>query len=231
MFFFDLSVKIKNHFTGYGDMILSVEAISDLTWGKYALSKNFSSIRMSEEFKKEIIENSYNCGREQALFLQKRFGRVSLREYFDRFSLKLFEGKASCFIDNQFYLAQFKPPNLVTIYPDNIEKIKEIIFNHEEYTFLKNIDLKESILAHELFHYIESTEKLLYTTTIKVTLWNFFGFFYRSGLTAAGEIAAMSFTRELLSLPYNPFIYSFLLLCANDMNMGKNMIKKLLAFE
>ena len=198
-----------------------------MTWGKYAFSRDFVDSKIPDELKKEIIIKSYDCGKEEVSLLFERVGKFSPIEYINKFELKLIEKKTSENIDTHFLFAQFNPPNEIAIYPENIAAINELLIHSKEYGLSQYVDPTNAVLAHELFHYLESSSKMLYTTAVKVPLWRFLRFTYTSTLIAPGEIAAMSFAREMLSLPYNPFIYDILLAYAKDKERGVELIQKL----
>ena len=67
--------------------------------------------------------------------------------------------------------------------------------------------VKQLLLAHEIFHYIEVNDsKNIFTQTEKLELWALKPFHNRSTIRCLGEIAGMAFAQRLMGLDYSPFV-------------------------
>jgi hypothetical protein len=77
---------------------------------------------------------------------------------------------------------------------------------------LGKVNIFDILLAHEIFHGIEYTNKdLIYTKTEKVELWRK-PFSNRSPIICLSEIAGMAFAKELLNLDFSPFLFDVFLM-------------------
>lgn len=91
--------------------------------------------------------------------------------------------------------------------------------------------IEDIMLAHELFHYIESRKaKTIYTRVEKIQLWRK-PFSNRSGIHALSEIAAMAFAREYFQLDFLPFALAPLMLWLYDREGGKKLYDEILKFN
>ena len=72
---------------------------------------------------------------------------------------------------------------------------------------MNNVNIEEILLAHEIFHYIEEHNgEDMFTQRETIRLWKFGPFKNDSNIVCLGEIAGMAFAKELLQLPYSPYI-------------------------
>ncbi len=63
-------------------------------------------------------------------------------------------------------------------------------------------------LAHEFFHYIEQRDSMRVNEMLpKVVTFSFLGFKRRATILTLSEVAAHSFSKELLQLPHYPYLY------------------------
>jgi hypothetical protein len=83
-------------------------------------------------------------------------------------------------------------------------------------TLIDEVNIGDVLIAHEMFHFIEGQNQDIYTKNTKIKLWKLGPIKYHSGIVALGEIAAMSFAKELLSLTYYPNLFDILLLYPQD---------------
>jgi hypothetical protein len=78
-----------------------------------------------------------------------------------------------------------------------------------------NIDrsmLKELIIAHEYFHFIQESKQELFVNQYKIKLWGI-GFLQKySTVHVLSEVAAAYFVKELYGLEWNPLILDWILL-------------------
>lgn len=181
-------------------------------------------IPMGED--REIIESSLRCGRDEALKLRERYGAVSAAEIGDKLGIAVEHKDEQSALDF-VYVGLFESPNKITIYNNNIEKAASLL-EALDITEL-NTDLKDIVLAHEMFHFIEEHDPNLYSNTRTIDLWSVGKLYtHRSKLICTGEIAAMSFAKALLGLSFDPNILDYIFLAAFDFNKTDQLFKKMI---
>jgi hypothetical protein len=121
----------------------------------------------------------------------------------------------------------YEEPGIITIYEDNISK-GEALISQYQISGLEGIDLKQIILAHEIFHYIEAKAPDLYVNTYRIKLWKLGPYTHKSGLICIGEIASMAFAKRLLNLKFCPNILDVLLLYPHDVKQAEAVYNRIM---
>ncbi len=171
------------------------------------MDKDISAHRLPVEKKKEIIEKSIEVATKFYEKLQADFGDLSVVEYARKLSIPInyVEEKGNKYFT---YLGLFK------------EKTQTIVVNFETVLLIKrigkqfNLDnlvnlnmIKDAVIAHEMFHYFELVNPDIYTNQ-KIIDAKIFGIIKtKSRLLAAGEIAAMHFSKLLTKLNHTTLVY------------------------
>ncbi len=209
---------------------LELLKLNDFEWGLYAFSRDPLGGKLTNEQKKELILEANRCGAEQAKKLEEEFGKKPVRDYAQKLKVQvtLEDSEGS---DNYIVFAKFNYPNKVTIYSGNVKKVEELIEENDMGEILGDVNIESMLLAHEMFHYFEESNKDIYTKTKKIELWKLGPIRYKSHLAALSEIAAMSFTRELLHLAYNPYIFDGIMLYPHDAKKTQELIDEILTFK
>lgn len=189
--------------------------ISDKEWGKYAFSRDPLNNKVSDELREEMIERANECGRQEALKIKEKYPNVPIKKIAKKMNLEITE-KDSNGMDSYIMFACYNSPNKITLFMKNVMLVEALIKENNLDNKLNHVDAESVLLAHEMFHHIEENNKDIYTRITKVVLWKIGSFKYKSGLIALGEIAAMAFAKELLSLNYNPYIFDILMLYPHD---------------
>lgn len=190
-------------------------SISDKEWGKYAFSRDPLNNKISDELRQEMIEKANECGRQEALKIKEKYPNVSIKKIAKKMNLEITE-KDSNGMDSYIMFACYNSPNKVTLFMKNVMLVKAFIKENSLNNKLDYVDVESVLLAHEMFHHIEENNKEIYTRATKIVLWKIGSYKYKSGLVALGEIAAMAFAKELLSLNYNPYIFDIIMLYPHD---------------
>jgi hypothetical protein len=178
---------------GLGEMIQNLLKIDDEVWGLYAFSRDILKERVPINKRLEMIKKAVTCGREYAEYVTHEHGSSDVNVIAERLKLKvrLQDGRI---IGKRILFACYTPPDEIEIMTEPVEKAAQQRLKNEptlvEY-FEKN-SIMNTILGHEIFHYIEDKfEQKIYTRTEKILLWNFMGLKNFSTIRALGEIGAM----------------------------------------
>ena len=205
-------------------------SINDEEWGQYAFSRDPLKGKVTDELKNEMINKANECGRIEALKLKEKYKDISIKEIIKKMNLKIIE-KDSNTTDSYIMFACYNSPNKITIYKKNKILVEKYIFENKLNNKLENVDVEDVLLAHELFHHIEEKNKDIYTRNTKIVLWKIGSYKYKSGLVSIGEIAAMSFAKELLYLNYNPYLFDVLMLYPHDEKKANELYEEIEGFK
>lgn len=176
----------------------------------------------------EIIENSILCGVEEAKKLRQKYGDLSILEIARNLGIKV-EYKDKQGALDFVYFGLFETPNNIFIYEGNIREAVSLL---EELKIDFHVDFRDIVLAHEIFHFIEEQDKSLYTNTRRIELWSLGGLYtHTSKLVCTGEIAAMSFSRTLLNLDFDPNILDYIFLSAFDFEKADKLFHRMMIYN
>ena len=200
--------------------------IKDEEWGEYAFSRDPLKGKVTSELRKEMINKAIECGKREALKLKEKYRNISIAKIIKKMGLEVIE-KDSNKTDAYIMFACYNSPNKITIFNENKILVEKFINENELNDKLDRIDIESVLLAHELFHHIEEKCENIYTKSTKIVLWRIGPYKYKSGLVSIGEIAAMSFAKEVLSLQYNPYLFDILMLYPHDEEKANKLYKEI----
>lgn len=206
------------------EMIQNLLQVDDESWGLYAFSRDLLKDRIPADKKSEMIQKAMTCGIEYAQRMIRECGSNDVNTIAEKLKLKIISRDANL-TGNRILFASYTPPNEIEIMHEPVNQAIQLISKIESILIeLFNKDgIMDTILGHEIFHYLEDQfEQEIYTRTEKILLWNFLGFKNLSTIRTLGEIGAMAFTKELNGLTYSPFILDVLLYYGyNSTSAGK----------
>ncbi|MGG7058855.1 hypothetical protein ACQPUY_02800 [Clostridium nigeriense] len=204
--------------------------INDEEWGQYAFSRDPLKGKVSEELRREIIKKANECGKIEAIKLKEKYKDSPIKKIIKKMNLEFIEEDSNG-TESYIMFACYNSPNKITIFKRNKMLVEEFIKENKLNNKLEYIDVESMLLAHELFHHIEENNKDIYTKNEKVVLWKIGKYKYKSGLVCIGEIAAMAFAKELLSINYNPYVFDVLMLYPHDENKANELYKEIEGFK
>lgn len=197
------------------DMLSVLTELTDEQWAGYAFDHEILERKISPEKKKEYQVRANQCGQAEAEKLLREYPEDSVYSIIKKL------GFTMAFPDipnggGHVIFAQYVEPDQITVFMDCIKKASDLIQKEGLKQYLTGFDLKEVLLAHELFHGIEyRNAKTIYTQTEKIDLWRK-PFVNRSRIIALSEMAAMAFAKKLTGLTCSPYVLDVLLMyCYN----------------
>lgn len=196
--------------------------VSDVNWGKYQFQRDLLQKKVSQEEQWQMIAAAQACGIGEARKLKAVYPRLSLLELYERLEIPIAYGDEEQ-IGNRLLFALYDPRNGVFLMKKPIEKFAQLA-QEEGITADATRDV---LLAHELFHHIESQNEELYTQKKKIELWKFLFYTHRSNVRALSEIAAMSFAKELLAMSYSPYLFEVLMLWPYDQEQAQSHLTEI----
>lgn len=212
------------------EMIQNLLQIDDEAWGLYSLSRDILKDRIPADKKLEMIRRAMSCGKEYAQRMIREYGSSDVNIIAEKLKLNIVFQDAML-TGKRILFACYTPPDEIGIMTEPVNRASELILKDESVLidYFQKYSIMNTILGHEIFHYVEDQfEQEIYTRTEKILLWNFFGFKNYSTLRALGEIGAMAFTKELNGLKYSPFILDILLYYSYDSSNAEKIYRDVL---
>ena len=210
--------------------IKKLMALSDEEFAWYHINSDPIEGKISHDIRKEIIYKSLNCGYEQAEILRYNYKLpdkdLDLIKLCEHLGIQVREDYNSN-VEDLIYFGTYEYPGIVTIYMDNIQKGIDII-EAQNLVELTKENLRDIVLAHEIFHHIESKNHDLFVNTYRIKLWKLGPYTHRSPLLCTGEIAGMAFARRLLKLQFCPNVLDIILLYPHDKIQAEKLYQQIL---
>ncbi len=201
-----------------GEMIHDLLKIDDQTWGHYIFSRDILNRRISSERKPEMIAKAIECGRKYARQIMLEYDSNDVRHLAEKLKINI-DYKDSLLTGKRILFASYTPPDEIIIMKEPVQRAMELLSKKDSILveLFSEDSIMDTILGHELFHFIEDKfEDEIYTKTEKILLWKLLGFKNNSTIRTLGELGAMAFTRELNGLNYSPFMLDVLLYYSYD---------------
>lgn len=114
------------------------------------------------------------------------------------------------------------------------DKVTTLLMELEQegLTLIRSDQLRDILIGHELFHYLElMNTNHIYTRTMKLKLWSFLFYTHYSTIRTLGEIAGMYFTKRLNHLSCSPFLLDILLIYAYYPEQAERLYQDIMAWE
>ncbi len=213
-----------------------VERLLDLTdseWIRYVYSKELLRDKIPEQDKPVMAQKARECGREKARMIKERYPGESAAEIMRKLgvslqSIKPEKGK----LDRNFFLyASFTPPSQISIDEAGAARAQELIASNSLTELLGKVDVREVMLFHELFHFLELNDGGIYTKKLRIPLWKLFSYTYTSTVGILSEFASMEFARELTRLEFELFLLDPVLMYAMDERAGVRLFERMLQMK
>lgn len=200
------------------DMVHHLLQVDDETWGRYAFSRELLKKRIQPGQQTEMIAHAIACGKQYARRIILEHGTRDAGEIAGKLKLKV-EFRDVSLVGKRVVFASYAPPDQIIILKEPVDQAVQLIAEEEPriVELFSQKGIMNTILGHELFHFVEEKfEQEIYTRTEKILLWNFLGLKNYSTIRTLSEIGAMAFTQELNELEYSPFLLDVLLYFGYD---------------
>lgn len=204
------------------EMLKNLLALPNSFWDDYAFHNELLTSKISPKRKKELIIETHKCGKGLADNILSTTPDITPSLLINLLNLNV-NYINEPFSSEYVMFACFNKPNKVQIFNNTIEKAKSIIDTNNLNDLLCNVDIFDVLLSHEIYHYLEYKMPYIYTNQKLLTLWSFGKFKFKSNIICLNEIGAMTFTQELLNLPYSPYIFDLLFLYSQNEQMAKEL--------
>lgn len=195
------------------EMMKELTGLTDLQWGGYAFYHEPLERKFTPEQKENYTRLANKCGEEEAESLLSEYPEKSIEEISRNlgFTVKTPDTPIG---GGHVLFAQYVEPKEITVFMDCIEKAEKLITKEKLQGFFPAADLKDVLMAHELFHGIEYRKrKQIFTQTEKIELWRR-PFSNKSKILCLSEMAAMAFAKRMTGISCSPYV--LLMYCYNE---------------
>lgn len=181
----------------------------------YLIAQDRLERKIKDDVKSYLIQQSLEVGKKEANLLKEKFPTASPLNIIESLGLKL-EHKDEENIDTQsgvhyVLLGCYESPDQIMICDKTIGRLQRYL-EETEHPIFSEISVKDIVLAHEIFHYIEEQKEDLFTNRFQVDVFSVGPFRKKSTVLCAGEIAGMTFAKTLLNLPFEPAILNYIVM-------------------
>lgn len=206
------------------DILTTLKAVPDEVWDTYALRNEPLKYKLAAADQANFLQLAHRTGIRLAHRVWGQYPDQSLSDIYRALGIQLHELSDE---DGGHYtmFACYTEPDKVELYTETIRLAEESLREENCTAALAGIQIRDILLAHELFHYYECTlsAEELPTKQKLLTLWHIGRFQYKSSIISLNEIAAMAFAKEYLSMPYSPYILDVLLLYHSNRRMAMEL--------
>lgn len=190
-------------------------------WNAYAFSREILNQKIPKEEQSRLSDLAADCGREEAKRTAAEFPGMTPAEICRELGIRVMYDPS----ENGGYpliVAAFREPDEIRLSQDALRRMK--IWMNRDRKLQQELQAmlfsewkpEEILLAHELFHYIESKAGNLPVSTARIRL-KLGPFSYQGKVQILSEIAGMAFAQELLQLSYCPFVLDCVFLWVYNM--------------
>lgn len=194
------------------DMLQNLVQVPDWIWSRYAFSRDPLRAKLAEDQIDQLAQKAGECGKEQAQKLIAAAGTHLPCALSDQLGLSVdypYQPQG----DSYVLFAQFQAPDRISIFGHGLERAEGWMSDPQIRETLHDPNIRDILLGHELYHFIEEREKQnIFTMTEKISTFSLGPLKSQSKLRSLGEIAGMAFTKELNRLPYSPFVFDVFLI-------------------
>jgi len=185
----------------------AVESVDDFLMGYVELMRDTIFEKIPKERRLELINYAIETGQNTARNIAKEYGTKNVISIAKKLGVEVVYSPNENVIGGIKKRADYlmKPPTII-VYKESISEILHLT-KHQPFRTLKKEEIVAAHIAHELFHHIERTRIGQVSQRFKVDIVKLGPFRIRSGIRSLSEIAAHSFAKAMLNLPYSPKIF------------------------
>lgn len=213
------------------EMLQDLIKISDEDWGKYGFRREPLKGKFNNKERLNLIRKSNDCGREYARKIRENYGDIDAYKIAENLGLEVnYPDMPNG--GGHIIFAQFVEPNKVTVFKDSVDKAVALINKQNLSSIFSMTNIEEILLAHEIFHFIEEQNKeKIFTRTEKIRLWKLGPIKNDSNIVCLGEIAGMAFAKELLQIPYSPYILDVFLVYLYNSQVAYSLYNEIITIH
>jgi hypothetical protein len=211
------------------EIVQTLKGFNDLTFGEYQFRRDVLQSKVTLAERQRLISEALKCGKDKAREIQRQFSGRTIDEITKVQGITVKE-KLTDSVKGYVLLARYTDNSgagEITLMTDALEKL-DLPEAHEALG-LSSKTVRAMILSHEIFHHIESHDPNIFTQNTSVNLWKILSYQHKSRLRALSEIAAMSFSWNLLQISYSPQILEIVVAYLTNQEFGLQLYNELVS--
>jgi len=201
--------------------------LTDEDWTRYAFLSEPLVNRISPDMRHQYSRDTTLNSIELAQEIRQKYSNISIKYLVEKLNINFVEKLAQEGGGFSMF-ASFEEPNTITVYKDVSDATDKLIDDNDLREIIGNLRTVDLLFSHELYHFLEFTRTDVYSTQQKILVWQIGPLKNLSRIKCLGEIGAMSFSRELLNLPYSPNIFNVLMLYVQNPVSAERLYLKII---
>ena len=198
-----------------GEMARSLNAFTPEKWALYAFAQEPLAGRFSQKEKLAFFREASACGITLAKALRSRYANESIAQIAGMEGAKLIRDRKAT-DDVSAVFATFTEPDEIRVFVDDAQRTDALIREHALSDITGGVKTEDVLLAHELYHYVESKDSSLYTAQKHALLFRVGRWENRSRIRCLAEIGAMAFAQTLAAMACSAYVFDVLMLYAGN---------------
>ncbi|MDB7101266.1 hypothetical protein [Enterococcus mundtii] len=203
------------------ELISKLMTISDKQWCDYQFKREILVGKLSLSEQRAWGEMARQCGERLAEVIYRKYHTRNIHALCRTLNVAISYGETA-WRNDRLTLATYDETTGICLMTEPIQK-----FEQEKITALPLEKVTSLILAHELYHHLETCDPTLYTQQKTVELWRFFGYRHQSKIRTLSEIAAMSFSEKLNNVGFSPYVLEVAMIWPYDPLLCERLVQSL----
>ncbi|MCD8350843.1 MAG: hypothetical protein LUC93_09565 [Planctomycetaceae bacterium] len=206
------------------DMAKALLSLPDEIWCEYAFRRDTFGYKVKPDERFALGERARSEAEGMADELRSTHPLADMRQLASALQVTVEltdEGGGDLF-------ACFREPKTIRIFSRVVEPARALLAGEAMPAVLRQFDLVEILLAHELFHAVEMRHGATVGKTTRITTFSLGPFVRSARLKCLSEIGAMAFCRRLAKLPWNPYLLDVIILYSLNKRRSKNLFDSIM---
>lgn len=195
----------------FSEIANSLLILTDDAFDSYAFEREPLKGKIPPCLRLELAQKARQSGTELAKQLQQDYLNCSPSEICTAMGYNITNNSEPQH-SFQIIYGQFVQPNQITLFSHCLKTVNSIAKQTKIPEFPSVEQLKQIILAHELYHALEEQTPNLFPRAYRLHLWKLGSFYNDSPVFCLSEIAGMAFAKQLCNLTFCPYALDALLL-------------------
>lgn len=204
--------------------------LPDTTFDAYVFEREPLCRKIPTELQLELAEKSRNSGIALAKQLQKTYPSCTPQEICSAMGLIVIDNQEPQH-SFQIVYGQFVQPDQITLFSHCLQTVSTIAAQSNSSNFPTTEQLRQIILAHELYHALEEQTPELFAAAYRLPLWKVGPFHNDSPVLCLSEIAGMAFAKQLCNIPFSPYALDALLLYGYDAHASCDIYQEVMSYK
>jgi hypothetical protein len=216
------------------ELVHFLKGVDDFAFGEYQLRRDPLYAKIPAGKSHELIREAMAAGRREAQYLkdtvawqdlvrhEQVISSAAIEKYLGEIGVAIVETETALgamFVLLASYTASGEGGEL-KISKNSLAKLE----GASDALDATGDQVRAMILAHELYHHIETHTPRIFTQTDQVVSFKFFNYTRRSKLRGLSEIAANSFSQELLGSNFSPRILEVVTAYLTNPEFGQQLV-------